>query len=141
MDHVATMQRCYDLINADDIDGFGAFLAEDFVEHEQTPGLAPTKAGVLAFFRMYRAAFPDLRFEPEDYVASEDKVVVRVRATGTNTGEFMGMPATGKSIDIQLIDIVRFGEDGLGHEHWGVADVMTMMQQLGVVPAPETASA
>jgi len=141
MDHVATMQRCYDLINADDIDGFGAFLAEDFVEHEQTPGLAPTKAGVLEFFRMYRAAFPDLRFEPEDYVASEDKVVVRVRATGTNTGEFMGMPATGKSIDIQLIDIVRFGEDGLGHEHWGVADVMTMMQQLGVVPAPETASA
>jgi len=141
MDHVATMQRCYDLINADDIDGFGAFLAEDFVEHEQTPGLAPTKAGVLEFFRMYRAAFPDLRFEPEDYVTSEDKVVVRVRATGTNTGEFMGMPATGKSIDIQLIDIVRFGEDGLGHEHWGVADVMTMMQQLGVVPAPETASA
>ena len=141
MDHVATMQRCYDLINAGDIDGFGAFLAEDFVEHEQTPGLAPTKAGVLEFFRMYRAAFPDLRFEPEDYVASEDRVVVRVRATGTNTGEFMGMPATGKSIDIQLIDIVRFGEDGLGHEHWGVADVMPMMQQLGVVPAPETASA
>ena len=139
MDHAATMQRCYDLLNAGEIDAFGEFLAEDFVENEQTPGLAPTKEGVLAFFRMYRAAFPDLRFAPEDFIASGDKVVVRVKATGTNSGEFMGMPATGKRMEIQLIDIVRFDDDGLGHEHWGVADVMTMMQQLGVVPLPEAA--
>ena len=141
MDHTATMRRCYELINAGDIDGFGELLADDFVEHEQTPGLAPTKEGVLDFFRMYRAGFPDLRFNPEDFIASGDKVVVRVRATGTNTGDFMGMPATGKSMNIQLVDIVRFGDDGLGHEHWGVADVMTMMQQLGVVPMPESAPA
>jgi len=141
MDHSATMRRCYELINAGDIDGFGAFLADDFVEHEETPGLAPTKEGVLEFFRMYRAAFPDLRFDPEDVIASGDKVVVRVRATGTNTGDFMGMPATGKSMDIQLIDIVRFDEDGLGHEHWGVADVMTMMQQLGAIPTPDATTA
>jgi steroid delta-isomerase-like uncharacterized protein len=141
MDHAATMRRCYDLINGGDIDGFGEYLAEDFVEHEQTPGLAPTKEGVLEFFRMYRAAFPDLRFTPEDFIASGDKIVVRVRATGTNTGDFMGMPATGKTMEIQLIDIVRFDEDGLGREHWGVADVMTMMQQLGVVPVPEATHA
>jgi steroid delta-isomerase-like uncharacterized protein len=137
MDRAATMRRGYDLLNAGDIDGFGALLAEDFVEHEQTPGLAPTKEGVLEFFRMYRAAFPDLRFDPQDVIASDDKVVVRVRATGTNSGNFMGMPATGKSMDIQLVDIVRFDDGGLGREHWGVADVMTMMQQLGVVPMPE----
>jgi steroid delta-isomerase-like uncharacterized protein len=137
MDHAATMRRGYDLLNAGDIEGFGGLLADDFVEHEQTPGLAPTKDGVLEFFRMYRAAFPDLRFDPQDVIASGDKVVVRVRATGTNTGDFMGMPATGKSMDIQLVDIVRFDDDGLGRENWGVADVMTMMQQLGVVPMPE----
>jgi steroid delta-isomerase-like uncharacterized protein len=135
------MRRCYELINAGDIDGFGEFLADDFVEHEQTPGLEPTKQGVLDFFQMYRAAFPDLRFDPEDVIASDDKVVARVRATGTNTGDFMGMPATGKSMDIQLIDIVRFDGNGLGREHWGVADVMTMMQQLGVVPMPESTPA
>ena len=44
-----------DLLNAGDIVGFGALLADDFVEHEETPGLAPTKDGVLEFFRMYRA--------------------------------------------------------------------------------------
>ena len=135
MDHAATMERAYELINAGDIDGFGALLADDFVEHEESPGLAPTRDGVMDFFRMYVAAFPDLRMTPEDVLASGDKVVVRVRATGTHEGEFMGVPATGKSIDVQAIDIVRFEDDGLAHEHWGVFDAMTMMQQLGVVPS------
>ena len=136
MDHATTLRRFYDLINAGDVDGFGELLADDFVEHEETPGLAPTKEGVKAFFRMYIAAFPNLRMDPEDVLASGDKVVARVRATGTHEGEFMGMPATGKSIDVQAIDIVRFGDDGLAREHWGVFDVMGMMQQLGVVPGP-----
>lgn len=85
---------------------------------------------------MYRAAFPDLRMEPQDVLASGDKVVARARATGTNQGEFMGMPATGKSVDVQLIDIIRFGDDGLAREHWGVFDALGMMQQLGAIPAP-----
>ena len=84
---------------------------------------------------MYLAAFPDLRMDPVDVLPSGDKVVARVKATGTNTGELMGMPATGKSVDVQLIDIMRFGDDGLVHEHWGVFDAMAMMQQLGVIPA------
>ena len=135
MDHTATLQRMYDLVNSGDIDGFGELLAPDFVEHEETPGLAPTKDGVKTFFRMYRAAFPDLNMGVEDVITSGDKVVARVRATGTNQGDFMGMPATGKSMDVQLIDIMLFGDDGLCHEHWGVVDALAMMQQLGVVPA------
>ncbi len=134
MDHSATLRRFYDLINAGDAAGFGELLADDFVEHEETPGLAPTKEGVLQFFKMYMAAFPDLRFTAEDVLPSGDKVVARVKVTGTHKGEFMGMPATGKSIDVGAIDIVRFGDDGLGHEHWGVFDALTMMQQLGVAP-------
>ena len=135
MDHSATQRRLYDLLNAGDIEGFGALLAAGFVEHEVTPGLAPTKDGVLEFFRMYRAAFPNLRMDPEDVLASGDKVVARVRATGTHEGEFMGMPGSGKSIEVQLVDIMRFDEDGLVAEHWGVVDTLAMMQQLGVAPA------
>src|SRR5450755_1420878 len=91
MDHSATQRRLYDLLNAGDIDGFGALLADGFVEHEETPGVAPTKEGVLEFFRMYRAAFPDLRMDPEDVVASGEKVVARVRATGTHGPELTGV--------------------------------------------------
>ena len=134
MDHAATMQRVYDLLNAGDVDGFGDVLADDFIEHEDLPGLTPTKDGVLAFFRMYLAGFPDLQLNVEDLLASGDKVVARVRATGTHQGEFMGMPATGRAVDVQMIDIIRFGDDGYAIEHWGVFDTMTMMQQLGVIP-------
>ena len=84
---------------------------------------------------MYRAAFPNLRFDVEDVLASGDRVVTRARATGTHQGELMGMPPTGKDVDVQLIDIMRFDEDSLvPAEHWGVVDMLAMMQQLGVVP-------
>jgi steroid delta-isomerase-like uncharacterized protein len=129
------MRRLYELLNAGDIDGFGELVAEDFVEHEETPGLEPSKEGVKQLFRMYRAAFPDLRMEAQDVLASGDKVVARVRATGTHQGEFLGMPASGKRVEVQLIDIIRFGDDGLAHEHWGVLDALALMQQLGAIPA------
>jgi hypothetical protein len=47
----------------------------------------------------------------------------------------MGIPATGNPVSVNLIDITRFGDDGLAREHWGVADLLSMMQQLGVIPA------
>lgn len=138
-DHAATARRMFDLINVGDIEGFAGLLADDFVEHEQAPGLAPTKDGVIAFFRMQRAAFPDMHMHVEDVVADGAKVVARVRYTGTHRGEFMGMPATGKSVDVQLIDVFGFGADGRVHEHWGVMDALAMMQQLGAVPAGPSA--
>jgi steroid delta-isomerase-like uncharacterized protein len=135
-DHRALTQRFYDeVMNEGRLDVIDELLADDFVEHEEIPGLEPTREGVKAFFRMYVAAFPDLRFEAEDMLVSGDKVVTRARVTGTHQGEFMGIPATGKRIDIPVIDIIRFGDDGLGREHWGVLDSLKMMEQLGVVPA------
>lgn len=134
MDISATTRRAYELINAGDIDGFGDLLAEDFIEHEETPGLAPTKEGVLEFFRMYRAAFPDLQMRAEEVLTSGDKTVIRVRATGTHQGEMMGMPPTGKSIDVKLIDIMQFNDAGMICEHWGLIDMLSMMQQLGAIP-------
>lgn len=139
MADAAAMKRLYDLINAGDIDGFGELLADDFVEHEEMPGLERSKEGVKQLFHLYRAAFPDLRMEVQDVLVSGDKAVARVRATGTHQGEFLGLAATGKSIDVQLIDITRFGDDGRAREHWGVFDALAMMQQLGAIPAPAPA--
>jgi steroid delta-isomerase-like uncharacterized protein len=135
MDHAATMRRAYDLFNAHDVESFGDLLAEDMVEHEVSPGLEPTKEGVKQFFTMFFAAFSDIHWNVEDILVDGDKVVGRVTITGTHDGEFMGIPPTGKSFSIQGIDIVRFGDDGLGHEHWGATDAMGMMQQLGLVPS------
>ena len=134
MDHGATMRQFYDRVNAGDIDGLSSLIADDLVEHEEVEGLPQTKEGVVQFFTMFCAAFSDLKMNAEDVIVSGDKAVARVRVTGTNDGEFMGMPTTGKSVDFQAVDIVRFNDDGSAAEHWGVTDTMTMMQQLGVVP-------
>jgi steroid delta-isomerase-like uncharacterized protein len=135
MDNEATMRQFYDFANDHDIEGFASLISDDLVEHaEAPPGIPQTKEGVKQFFAMYFAAFPDLRMDVQDVISSGDTGVARVRVTGTNTGDFMGMPATGKAIDVEGIDIVRFGDDGLAAEHWGLTDTMKMMQQLGVVP-------
>ena len=137
MDHAATMRNTYERINAGDIAGFGDLVADNFVEHQGAggPGFPATKEGTLEFFRVLLAAFPDWRMTVEDLIAGGDKTVARVRVTGTHKGEFMGVPATGTRVDVQLIDIMRFDSAGLVSEHWGVADMLSLMQQLGVVPA------
>ena len=133
MDNEETMRRTYELLSAGDVDGFGRLLSDDFVEHEEVPGLSPTREGVLDLFRGHLVAFPDLRMEVLDLLASGDKTVARVKATGTQEGEFMGLPPSGRAVEVQLIDIMRF-EDGLVAEHWGVMDMLSMLQQLGAVP-------
>ena len=95
MDHGMTMRSTYERINAGDIAGFGELVADDFVEHEGGPGLPPTKEGTLEFFRILLAAFPDMRMDVEDLIASEDKTVARVKVTATHQGEFMDVPPTG----------------------------------------------
>ncbi len=128
------MRQFYERVNAGDVDGFSALIADDLIEHEKVEGLPQTKEGVIQFFTMLLAAFPDVRMDAEDIIESGDTAWARIRITGTNEGEFMGMPATGKSVDFQAVDIVRFNDEGMAAEHWGVTDSMTMMQQLGVVP-------
>ena len=135
MDHAMTTRQTYERINAGDIAGFGDLLADDFVEHESGTGFPPTKAGTLEYFRALQAAFPDLRMDVDDLIASEDKAVARVTVTATHKGEFMGVPPTGKRVEMQVIDIMEFDDVGMLHEHWGVADTLSLMQQLGVLPA------
>jgi steroid delta-isomerase-like uncharacterized protein len=134
MDHAATLRRMYDAITAHDLDAVAAVMADDFIEHEEMPGLTPTREGALEMFRQTIAAFPDVRFEAEDVLVDGDKVVARARFTGTHQGDFVGVPASGKRVDVALIDIIRFGDDGLAHEHWGVMDALALMQQVGAIP-------
>jgi steroid delta-isomerase-like uncharacterized protein len=129
------VREFYDeVVNAGDIDRVDEFCTEDFVEHEEFPGTGPGREGVKQFFRTVRGAFPDFRIDVEDVIVEGDKVAVRMRMSGTQEAEFMGVPATGKRIDVAGIDILRMVGDRAA-EHWGVSDTMAMMQQLGALPA------
>jgi steroid delta-isomerase-like uncharacterized protein len=138
MDPEASMRRFFEIVNSGEVDQLIDLLADDFVEHEEMPGMPTGREGTKQLFKMMAAAFPNMNWDPQDILVDGDKAVARVRFSGTNDGEFMGMPATGKSVSVQVIDIVRFNEDGLACEHWGVFDLMGVMTQLGAVPGPPT---
>lgn len=133
-DVTGVARKFYEALNRGEIDAIAALMADDFIDHEELPGMPPTKAGVLEFFRQFLVAFPDLRMEPQEVLVAGEKAVARVRMMGTHKGPFMGIPPTGKRIDVNGIDIIQFGSDGKAAEHWGVTDNMAMMQQLGVIP-------
>ncbi len=102
------------------------------------PELAPGIEGTKQLVTMYRNAFPDLHFTIDEQIAEGDKVVTRWTGHGTNKGELLGMPATGKSSTVTGIVIDRIANGKIA-ESWGIFDQFGMMQQLGVIPMPETA--
>lgn len=133
----AMARRFYsELASQGDLSLAGELVAEDFVDHNPPgPGIPPGREGLKQVFAGFRSAFPDMRMTIEDQVAEGDKVVSRATVSGTHLGDFMGMPATGKTFSIGVVDIYRF-EDGKIAERWGEADFMGMMQQLGLAPTP-----
>ena len=129
----AAFRRVTDVFSSGDFSAFDDLIAPDMVEHNPAPGQGPGPEGMKQMAGMFRTAFPDARITVEDLIAEGDKVVGRMSFTGTNTGEFMGAPATNKSVTIQEIHICRFS-GGKMVEHWGLEDSMGMMQQLGLIP-------
>lgn len=132
-DAKALLQRFYSEVNSGHLEVIDDVIADDFVEHEEFPGIEQNKAGVKQFFTMFRSAFPDMRMEADQIVAEGDMLCAHGTTTGTHQGEFMGMPPTGKRIEVHGFDMVRI-RDGRVTEHWGLMDAMTMMQQLGAIP-------
>ena len=126
-------QRFYDAVNAGDLDGAMALVADDFVDHEEFPGIAADRSGVRQFFAMMRSAFPDFHIDVEEMLVEGDKIAVRMQMSGTHEGTFLGMPASGRHFSAAGVDVVRV-VDGKAAEHWGVTDSMALMQQLGAIP-------
>jgi steroid delta-isomerase-like uncharacterized protein len=108
------------------------YIDANVVTHDGMPDQAPGLDGVKQTFKSLRDAFPDMTVNVEDIIAENDKVVGRFVVSGTNTGNFMGMPATGKKFTYDEIVIVRF-KDGKIVEHWAEMDSLGMMQQLGIM--------
>ncbi len=80
-----------------------------------------------------RAAFPDLKVEPQTVVVEEDKVAFAYEITGTHHGDFNGLAPTGKSIKVRGMQIGRF-EDGKMVERWGSSDELGILKQIGAAP-------
>ena len=110
------------------------FYADDAVVHNPPPpGVPPGMPGVAVVAQMFHAAFPDCDVTNEDLIAEGDRVVQRWRLRGTHQQSLMGIEATGRSVDVEGINIFRI-ENGKIVERWGLFDMQGLRAQLGAPP-------
>jgi len=123
--------RYVEMINVHDPDAVDRFVAEDYVNHNAF--VADGREANRQFWTVFFAGLPDVRVTMEDLVVSGDRVVGRFVYRGTHTGDLMGIPATGKPVEMRSIDIWRV-QDGMFVEHWDELNLLQVFQQIGALP-------
>jgi predicted ester cyclase len=121
--------------NKKDPDAYDELNDPEFVNLSAPPGVPADREGGKGYLWALFDAFPESHWTIDDMIAEGDRVVTKKTMTGTHTGDFAGIPATGKSVRLQYVDILRV-RDGRFIEHWLSMDQLSFMQQLGVIPEP-----
>lgn len=119
-----------------DFDLFDELFSDDFYDHTPQPGGTRDKAGVLVLYKRLREAFPD--FKPEIHWQRVDGDIVTTFKTyhGTHQGNFLSHAGTGTRVSFETVDAMRV-VDGKIAEHWGVANLYSVLQQIGAIaPLP-----
>ena len=124
-----------EIFNKKNLAAIDEILSPDYIDHDPMPGTTPNRDGLKQLQEMTIAAFPDYHSNIEDMVAEGDKVVQRFIGHGTHKGDFMGIPPTGKQVTFKGIGVHRI-VNGKVVENWLNMDMLSIMQQLGVVPPP-----
>jgi len=114
---------------ANDQDALRAVMDESFVNHEAPPGTPPGPGSVTMFVDMLSAAFSDQRWTMQQVIAEGDLVAIHCVHSGRHTGDFFGLPATGRSFSYKQMHVIKM-RDGKGVEHWAVRDDAGLMRQL-----------
>jgi predicted ester cyclase len=127
-----------EVLNRGRLQAVDELCTPDYVGH--VPGFLPTdREGDKRLVGMLRAAFPDMRCAIQDQVAEGDEVLHRLVCRGTHTGELLGVPPSGRPVEVTGMNVNRI-VDGKLVESWGVIDMLGLMQQVGAVPAPDGAA-
>jgi len=128
------MNRFVNFINTSSEQLAGELISSNaifYVPGQTEPMRGP--AGYLAIIEMMRSGFPDIQWTLEDIVAEGDKVAARFIMRGTHQGTFFGVPATGKSIEVQAMNFYRFS-NGQIVEEYGQPDMLGLLGQIGAIP-------
>lgn len=134
--NLETLHRARDYFNAGDIERYIMTLyAPEAVGHFLPPGMPQGHTGLRLFYGAFHTGFPDAQLIFDDILSEGDRVMIRFHLDMTHTGEFNGIPATGKRVSLSGITIFRFVE-GKVAERWSESDFFGLMQQLGVLPTP-----
>lgn len=121
-----------------DLSVLDELMADGITEHQR--GNRSGRDGAKAVVRTLHAWMSDFSLTVEDIAVSGDTVWTRNRGRGVHTGSVMGHAPTGRSVEVDVIDILRF-EDGTVVEHWGIADQLGLMIQVGAMPGRDQPTA
>lgn len=122
-----------DIWSHGNLDLLDKVISEDYINHNpSSPNPEPGPKGLRPIIQEMRRGFPDLRYEIQDLVVTEDKVVARTIVRGTHRGEVWGLKPTGRKFEISQVNIERM-KNGKIVEHWRVTDELELMKQLGYV--------
>jgi steroid delta-isomerase-like uncharacterized protein len=113
-------------------EAFEELFANDFVDHTPQPNMTPNKDGVRDLYQRIRAAFPDFHADIHWQAADGELVTTYKTYHGTHEGIFLGVAPTGRKIHFETVDVMRV-RNGKITDHWGVANLFSLMQQLGVL--------
>ncbi len=131
------VRRFYEeVINQNNVAILDELHGDNFVSHD----LPSERAALKRFIGGFHAAFPDGHITIDQMIAEGDSVALRATYRGTQTGAFQDIPPTGKAVTVPAQDMYRVVE-GKIVEHWGGPNQLSLLQQLGVLPAPEQAGA
>ncbi|MGH2705268.1 MAG: ester cyclase [Actinomycetota bacterium] len=128
----ARARRIFAAFGTGDTSGLDEVVAEDFVDHTLPPGLPAGREGLEQRVKLWATAFSGVEGEILAEIEDGDVVVVRSILRGAHTGEFSGVPGSGRRFEVDGIDILRF-ENGRAVEHWGLLDQMSLLMQLGAM--------
>ena len=115
------------------VDAAAQFIHLDAVDHRPGPGQSTGLKGMRQKYELIHQIFPDARLTIDDMIAEGDRVVLATTMRGTNTGSFMGLPPTGKEVEVFTLDLLTF-RDGKIAEAVGAADMLDVLRQLGHLP-------
>lgn len=127
------IRRYIAAVDRGDVRALDEFIAPHFVDHSPFPGTTGDLVGLRQVFAIFQKGVPGTH-TIDDLIAEEDKVAGRITGSGTHSGEFMGISATGRKVETSGIAIWRI-ENGKIVEHWSQVDGLGLMQQLGAMPA------
>ena len=134
-DYKEMAQRWFgEVMSEGKIETIDELCAPDYVEHDPFPGTSADLAGLKEGITQIRSAFPDMQVSADEIIEEGDRLAVRSTMRATHEGDFMGVPGSGKKVEVANYDFVRF-ENDMAVEHWGVIDSAALMEQIGAVPA------
>jgi predicted ester cyclase len=134
-DHASTIANAVARLNMGDVDGYVRALYHPHSRFHGFPDVfGSDRDGIADFFRALLGAVPDARITAEDLFADGDRVAVRYTLTGSHEGELFGAAGTGRPLNVEGITLLRF-ENDLVAERWNRLDDVTLLTQLGLLPA------